>query len=284
VLGVGGIEYESREGKKGEGVALLDVRGADEFRRGHAEDAASIPWEELGERTSELPASREAPLLVWDSDPTRAEAAAAHLRSRGYVRAAVAPAHRGAPARLASGGAGVRLWSANPFLLACLPSLVEALRGGGAIDLACGSGREAVVLAEAGFRVLAFDHLPDALARAQALAGHVGVRIETRSADLEAPGFTLPEGSASLVTCFRFLWRPLFVAIARGLRSGGLLCAQTFDVRERARTGRPRSDRHLLQPGELVSLSEAAGLEVVRAEEGPGPGGRILQGVLARRR
>ena len=69
--------------------------------------------------------------------------------------------------------------------------------------------------------------------------------------------------------------------LIRALRPGGLLCYRTFDVRERDRSGRPRSDKHLLQPEELVALVD--GLKVLDHGTRPDTRGRLQQGILARK-
>src|SRR4029079_9234257 len=94
---------------------------------------------------------------------------------------------------------------------------------GPAADLAAGAGREAVFLALAGFTVEAWDEAPEALARASDHARREGVPLATRIADLEARSFTLPASSYALVTCFRFLHRPLFPVMAAALAPGGHL-------------------------------------------------------------
>ncbi|GIW70964.1 MAG: hypothetical protein KatS3mg102_0506 [Planctomycetota bacterium] len=272
-------------------VPLLDVRAAGRFLTAHDAAAAHIPLEELARRSHELPRARTRPLAVYDEEPARAARAVELLRARGYVGArALAPLPPGARAGWIAGPARVRLWEPNPWLVACWPAIRERLQavaraGTGparALDVACGSGREAVWLAERGWAVEAIDHLPDALARAQELARRCGVRIRTRRQDLEAEP-QLPAARYELVCCFFFLSRPLLPAMAAALRPGGLICMRTFDVRERARSGRPRRARFALEPGELAAAFAALGLELLAERAGPAEDGRWLQAVLARR-
>ena len=67
------------------------------------------------------------------------------------------------------------LWTAEPnrFLVA----EADGLRPGRALDLASGEGRNAVWLAERGWRVTAVDFSPVALAKARALAARRGVDV-----------------------------------------------------------------------------------------------------------
>ncbi|HEU0335248.1 MAG TPA: class I SAM-dependent methyltransferase [Gaiellaceae bacterium] len=79
------------------------------------------------------------------------------------------------------GGAEL-LWSSTPnrFLVA----ETEGLAPGRALDLACGEGRNAVWLAERGWRVTGVDFAEAALAKATELAAGRGVELELVHADL----------------------------------------------------------------------------------------------------
>jgi hypothetical protein len=81
------------------------------------------------------------------------------------------------------------------------------------------------------------------------------------------------------VVVFRFLHRPLFPALARALRGGGLLVYETFTAGQEAR-GHPHNPRFHLQPGELVHL--AAPLDVIRQREGDFEG-QMLASIVARK-
>ena len=59
----------------------------------------------------------------------------------------------------------------------------ESLAPGRALDLACGEGRNAVWLAQKGWRVTAVDFSPVALAKAERLAQSCIGFIESRAAD-----------------------------------------------------------------------------------------------------
>jgi SAM-dependent methyltransferase len=74
------------------------------------------------------------------------------------------------------------LWTARPnrFLVA----ETESLAPGRALDLACGEGRNAVWLAECGWRVTGIDFSEVALAKARRLATSRGVEAEWVAADL----------------------------------------------------------------------------------------------------
>ncbi len=136
-------------------------------------------------------------------------------------------------------------------------------RGGLVLDVACGSGRHAVFLAERGWRVHAIDR--DTVAVGQVgRVGRVG-EITTARVDLESGNPTLGEGLYDAVIVFNYLHRPSMPAIVRAVRPGGVLIYETFTVGQ-AQRGRPRNPNFLLKDGELPSL--VAPLRVLRAREG----------------
>jgi SAM-dependent methyltransferase len=150
----------------------------------------------------------------------------------------------------------------DAFLVRCADAWDQAaIRQ--AADIACGAGRNAVFLAKAGFHVTAVDHSAEALrlTRERCLP-HA---IETRQIDLESPDADLGEKAFDLVCVFRFLHRPLFPALRRSVRPGGLLIYQTYTTDQLTFEGGPRNPRFLLEPGELPR--EFASWRVLRYEE-----------------
>ncbi len=118
-----------------------------------------------------------------------------------------------------------------------------------ALDLACGTGRNAVYLALEGFNVTAIDILPDALTRTSDLAARHGVSVRTIQRDLEKPG-AIDDQRADLIVVVRFLERSLFPAIESALTPGGFLAYETFSEAQ-TQLGHPRNPRFFLRPGEL---------------------------------
>jgi SAM-dependent methyltransferase len=74
------------------------------------------------------------------------------------------------------------LWGAGPNRF--LAEEVDDLAPGRALDLAAGEGRNAIWLAERGWRVRAIDFSPVALERARRLASDRGVEVDFVEADL----------------------------------------------------------------------------------------------------
>jgi SAM-dependent methyltransferase len=114
----------------------------------------------------------------------------------------------------------------------------SAPRSGRAVDVACGSGRDATYLALAGLEIVGVDILPDALEKARELAESARRPVPTLHvplwvrADLEK-AWPFPPSSFDLVVCVRFLWRALLPALAASLRPGGSLVYETFTDRQR---------------------------------------------------
>jgi SAM-dependent methyltransferase len=134
---------------------------------------------------------------------------------------------------------------------------------GAALDLACGSGRHARLLASLGHAVTALDRDP------QALAAAAGQGIATVLHDLEAPGAAWPfaPGSLAGIVVTNYLHRPLFGQIATALAPDGVLIYETF-ARGNEIFGKPSNPDFLLNPGELLELAARGGLRVVAYEDG----------------
>jgi SAM-dependent methyltransferase len=134
---------------------------------------------------------------------------------------------------------------------------------GEALDLACGSGRHARLLAAQGLRVLAMDRDPEALQKA------AGPGITTMEVDLEAEGATWPfeAGRFAAIVVTNYLHRPLFPQLAASLRPDGILIYETFAQGNQV-YGKPSNPDFLLAPGELLALAADGGLQVLAYEDG----------------
>jgi len=151
---------------------------------------------------------------------------------------------------------------------------------GRALDIACGSGRDAVYLALAGYAVDAIDVLPDALERARDLARRSGVRVETIEQDLKASP-VLPAERYDLVTVIRFLHRPLLPAVRQSVAPGGFVAYEAFHRRDAEEGRRSLKPGHAVDDGELAAALE--GFEPLIARDGVQRGGRVFSQLLARR-
>jgi len=151
-----------------------------------------------------------------------------------------------------------RLWEPNA-LIQGLP-----IGKGRALDIGCGTGRDAIYLAAAGWEVCAIDHLPDALERGQFSAERIlgQPSIEWICADIES---VVASEKFNLVCAF-FIFSPAVLAYAlASLAPGGTLLIEAFTPTHRAERGKPKNlDRTL----DIARAYELPGVEVLSAEEG----------------
>jgi len=96
---------------------------------------------------------------------------------------------------------------------------VTLLPPGRALDLACGTGRHALWLADRGWQVTAIDGSEVAIER---LRERGLPTIDARIADIESPDFWIPGDGYDLIVDTFFLHRPLFSQIKAKLAPGGL--------------------------------------------------------------
>jgi rhodanese-related sulfurtransferase len=256
-------------------VRLLDVRTVEEYRDRHLPGSMLLPLDLVASAPGVL--DREgAPLLVYCEHGVRSRMAAAFLERAGYPEVLnLRPGLAGWSGGLEQGPEAPRGAGPSPWLLANADLLP---RGGRVLDLACGRGRHALLLAGAGFQVHAVDVDTAALDWVRGVAQRVGFELRAEAVDLEQPGVELGEAAYDLVLVVNYLHRPLFPALRRALAPGGLLLYETF-TREQAQRGRPRDPRFLLEPGELPRLVEP--LQVLRSREGEFEG-RCLASLAAR--
>ena len=135
----------------------------------------------------------------------------------------------------------------SPFLVERLAELPK----GRALDLACGAGRNALCLAEAGYEVEAVDISGVAIERADATARERGVEVDWRVADLD--GFAPPPGRFDLITVIRYTNRDMMERLPEGLVEGGMLLVE-HHLRTDAPVAGPSSRAFRLAPNELVDL------------------------------
>ena len=164
----------------------------------------------------------------------------------------------------------------SSWLLENLDLLPRAAR---TLDVACGRGRHALLLAAAGFSVEAVDRDAGLIDSLRATAERLQLPLRAEVRDLETGTADLGTEAYDLVLVFHYLHRPLFPALVRALVPSGLLLYETFTV-EQARRGKPKNPDFLLEPGEL--RQRVAPLVVLREREGEFEG-RMVAAVAARK-
>jgi SAM-dependent methyltransferase len=130
--------------------------------------------------------------------------------------------------------------------------------GAEVVDLGAGEGRNAVWLAEQGFKVTALDVSEAGLAKARALADERGVALETRQVDL---AYWRPDRQWDAAVCTYLHLRPaerlrFYTAVQAALRPGGLFLAEWFRPEQRTMgytSGGPPTVDPLVKPAELES-------------------------------
>ena len=134
---------------------------------------------------------------------------------------------------------------------------------GDALDLACGLGGNALLLAQAGLRVQAWDIASVAIEAVQSRAAEKDLPLLASLRDVSAQ----PPAPASfdVIVVSYFLSRELAPALCAALRPGGLLFYQTF-VRDKVSEQGPSNPDFLLAENELLRLFAPLRLRVYREE------------------
>ncbi len=130
------------------------------------------------------------------------------------------------------------------------------------LDLACGSGRHARLLARLGFEVAAVDRDFAAILKLQNVPGVTATQL-----DLEGDEWPLAGRTFAGIVVTNYLWRPRLPDLLAMLAPGGVLIYETFMLGNEA-YGKPSSPAFLLRPGELREVAQAAGLRQIAFEEG----------------
>jgi tellurite methyltransferase len=258
-------------------VRILDVRTPGEYEQlGHIPDAWLLPVDLVASAPAVLPQDGK-PVLVYCEHGVRSVAASQLLAAAGIAEVlnlGGGLAHWSGPREF---GAGV-LRGPSTWLLENADLLP---RGGTVLDVACGRGRHALLLASAGFDVRAIDRDPEAIDFLNDTASRLSLKLEAQVVDLETdlpPRLSPAAHDAVLV--FNYLHRPLMPALRETVKAGGRIFYETFTTRQ-AERGHPRNPAFLLKEGEIAEL--IAPCSVLRSREGEFDG-RFIASVVAERR
>ncbi len=150
-----------------------------------------------------------------------------------------------------------------PILREVLPLLPPR---GRALELAMGEGRNAVWLAQHGWRVAGVEQSAAGLDKAETLARERRVPCWRPAAGAPVaaprdPGLSLvqadveqlalPPGAFDAILVVNFLLRPLLPRIAAAAGAGAFLLYETYTTEQLRFEGGPRNHAYLLEPGEL---------------------------------
>jgi dihydroneopterin aldolase len=184
------------------------------------------------------------------------------------------------PVKDVRGSVGVRLERTKPMAARGAPhdpppaqflqDQTALLPKGTILDLAAGRGRHALYLASLGYAVEALDRDQEAL---DAMAAEAKRRnlpdLIVRQIDLERDAAQPPDLGKERydgIIVFYYLHRPLFPALLRALKPGGLLLYETFLIDNHLRRHHPRRKEFCLGHNELLHL--VPGLRILHYDEG----------------
>jgi tellurite methyltransferase len=158
----------------------------------------------------------------------------------------------------------LREHAASDFEAGPTPLVVEAaarLAPGKALDLACGTGRNALWLADHGWDVTAVDGAPTAIETLRDRAKERGLKINAIVADLEKEEFKIQPAHWDLIAICYYLQRDLFESAKRGVAPGGILIS-IVHINEPGEADGP----FRLRPGQLAKYF--ADWEILHLKEG----------------
>ncbi|NHX37747.1 MULTISPECIES: class I SAM-dependent methyltransferase [Halolamina] len=143
-------------------------------------------------------------------------------------------------------------YPANPDPSPVLREYVDETADGRALDVACGTGRNALFLAEQGYEVDALDRSIEGLRLTEANAVEQGVDDRINPIQADATEFEYPEGRYDVVTISFFRVVDRLTDIKGALRPDGLFFYQHHLRSEPPATVGPSTDRHRFGANELL--------------------------------
>lgn len=157
--------------------------------------------------------------------------------------------------------------TAEPRVASVLADNLHLLpKSGSALDLACGLGGNALLLARQGLSVEAWDISPVAIEKLNARAKGLPIKAQVRDVSNE----TLPTEQFDVIVVSYFLDRQLAPAIVKALKPGGLLFYQTFNQQQCGRG--PGNPAYRLQDNELLRLFKDLSVRYYREDGTAGDG------------
>lgn len=136
---------------------------------------------------------------------------------------------------------------------------------GTVLDMGMGEGRNAVFLAQKGYKVTGVDLSSVAVKKSYLLAQEFGVKIKGVVASLK--DYTIAPGTYDAIICFYWVDRGMVEKIKTWLKPGGVLIYEAHTYREKERDPAKRADPtdNYLKEQELLKLFP--GMRVLKYEE-----------------
>ncbi len=156
---------------------------------------------------------------------------------------------------------------------------VELLPKGRVLDVAMGSGRNAIYLAKVGFNVEGVDKSSKAVNIVLELARKAEVNIKAQVSDLEGH-YPIEKDAYEVIMCFNYLQRSLIPQIKDGLKKGGMVVYEIF-IMDQARFGKPKNPDYLLKHNELLDIFR--GFWCLRYREGIVKGPKAIVSIIAQK-
>lgn len=137
---------------------------------------------------------------------------------------------------------------------------------GTVLDMGMGEGRNAVFLAQKGYKVTGVDISSVAVKKSYLLAQEFGVKIKGVVASLK--DYKIPPNSFDAIVCFYYVDRSLVEKIKSWLKPGGILIYEAHTMREKEKSHKkrdPLEEDVYLKEQELLRLFP--GMRVLKYEE-----------------
>jgi tellurite methyltransferase len=131
------------------------------------------------------------------------------------------------------------------------------------LDMGMGEGRNAVFLAQKGYKVTGIDISSVAVKKAYLLAQEFGVKIKGVVASLK--DYQIPAGSYDAIICFYYVDHALIEKMKSWLRPGGVIIFEAYTVREASNRKSNLGEDVFLKEQELLKLFP--GMRVLKYEE-----------------
>lgn len=283
-----------------QGHGLVDLRSNEQFSVIHLINATNVPADSFIDRMQELPEKGE-PLVLLGAPQdlkTIKELSGDYTIIAEFVDEPLLWNYAKEKGWTEAGDKSKRLWKPCPFLEEVIDRIEKEVPKGefSAIDIACGSGRDAIYLSGRGWNVVGVDNVELRLNKLKEVSQREKCAVTTLCLDLEPDialdlGTNEPDweglrskllsvcpGGYNLVHVARYLHRPLMPILRDLVKSGGFVVYHTFMVPS---LGRPRRPRFLLNPSELVEIF--ADFKVIEFREDKFPDGRPAQYLCAQK-